>query len=111
VLGISPDERDAGVIEEAALRQTRLIRRYQLAREAECARGLNAVALALCTLLDDARRKDYDREIHASAIRARQGRRHGTVPAAQSAAALNGLAGACDVKLIPRGWYARRASC
>jgi hypothetical protein len=63
VLGISPDERDPRVIEEAALGCSCRTRAYQLSRESECSLRLNEIALALSTLLDPVRRREYDRSL------------------------------------------------
>src|SRR5262245_59600964 len=61
LLGIAPDEQDAEVIEEAAIRQTTHVRAYQIGpHAAECTRLLNEIAEARRTLLDPARRKQYD---------------------------------------------------
>ena len=46
VLGISPDEQDLRVIEEAALCCSCRTRAYQLSRESECSLRLNEIALA-----------------------------------------------------------------
>ncbi len=78
LLGISRDERDPGVIEEAALRRSSQVRPYQLTREPECTATLNEIALALSTLLDPVRRRDYDR-------------------------LLGGGPATCDVRLVYRG--------
>jgi curved DNA-binding protein CbpA len=83
LLGISRDEHDPGVIEEAALRRSSQVRPYQLTREPECTATLNEIALALSTLLDPDRRRDYDR-------------------------LLAGSSATCDVRLVYRG-TARRA--
>ena len=60
ILGISPEERDPQVIEEAALHCSSEVRVYQVAREMECALELNEIARALNTLLDPAQRQAYD---------------------------------------------------
>lgn len=60
VLGISPDERDPKMIEEAALRCSSQVRAYQLTCESECALRLNEIAQALITLLDPVCRREYD---------------------------------------------------
>jgi hypothetical protein len=69
MLGIGRNERDRAVIEGAALHRTCLVRPYQLTRELECTRQLNEIALALSTLLDPARRREYDRGLSAGAVR------------------------------------------
>jgi hypothetical protein len=61
VLGISPDEQDPRVIEEAALCCASRVRCYQLTREWECTLQLNEIAQALSTLLDPVQRREYDR--------------------------------------------------
>src|SRR5262245_52683772 len=61
LLGIAPDERDAEVIREAAIRQTAHVRTYQIGAHAQdCTRLLNEIALAQKTLLDPAKRQQYD---------------------------------------------------
>lgn len=60
VLGISADEQDPKVIEEVALRCSSHVRTYQLTRETECTLQLNEIAQAMMTLLDPARRREYD---------------------------------------------------
>src|SRR5262249_15698521 len=61
LLGISPDEQDPRVIEEAALGRAGYFRAYQLTCESECALRLNEIAQALITLLDPVQRWEYDR--------------------------------------------------
>jgi WD40 repeat protein len=66
LLGISPAEQDREVIEEAAIRQTAHVRTYQLGpHAAECTRILNEIAQARTTLLNPAKRKDYDARLAA----------------------------------------------
>ncbi len=61
LLGIAPDETDKEVIEEAAIRQTTHLRAYQIGPHAQvCTRLLNEVAQARTTLLNPAKRKEYD---------------------------------------------------
>ena len=60
VLGISPAEQDAEVIEQAALDRAAWVRAYQLTHGAECDRLLGQIALALITLLDPQKRREYD---------------------------------------------------
>jgi WD40 repeat protein len=68
LLGISPQEQDREVIEEAAIRQTAHVRTYQLGpHAAECTRLLNEIGLARSTLLNPAKRKDYDAGLAAKA--------------------------------------------
>jgi hypothetical protein len=61
VLGVSRNEQDPRVIEEAALRCTGHIRAYQLTRDLEVSLRLNEIAQALIVLLDPVRRQEYDR--------------------------------------------------
>jgi curved DNA-binding protein CbpA len=90
LLGISPDESDPKVIEEAALRKSIDVRAYQLTREPECTRLLSRIATALDTLLDPVRRAEYDhgfgKPLYPRASLAERRTRKGTR--------------ACDVKLI-----------
>ena len=61
LLGISPDETDAEVIKEAALRQTAHVRVYQTGPQAElCTRLLNEIAQARAVLLNSQLRQEYD---------------------------------------------------
>ncbi len=61
LLGISPDEKDIDVIEEAAIRQTTYLRSYQSGEHGqECARILGEIAKAKKVLLDPKKRKEYD---------------------------------------------------
>ena len=61
LLGISPGETDAEVIDEAAIRQTAHIRTYQIGPQAkECTKVLNEIAQARTALLNPAKRKEYD---------------------------------------------------
>ncbi|MFO0925981.1 MAG: hypothetical protein U0736_02955 [Gemmataceae bacterium] len=61
LLGIAPDETDREVIEEAALRQTSHVRTYQTGPFAQpCTALLNEIAQAKATLLNPAKRKEYD---------------------------------------------------
>jgi hypothetical protein len=117
VLDISPDEQDARVIEEAALRCSTYVRAYQLTREAECTLRLNEIAQALNTLLDPARRREYDLSLGKCLGPAlRQRRPHDepdtpvllqgkSAPPAQGEDARMFLIGderTCDVKLVYR---------
>jgi hypothetical protein len=63
LLDISPDEGDPQVIEQAALRRSSEARTYQITHESESTLRLNEIAQAMITLLDPARRRDYDRSI------------------------------------------------
>jgi WD40 repeat protein len=64
LLGVSPQERDPEVIEEAAIRQTTHVRAYQLGAQAdECTRILKEIATARLTLLNSAKRKEYDEQL------------------------------------------------
>ncbi len=83
LLGISADERDPAVIEEAAVCRSSRVRVYQLTREPECTRLLGAIAEALSTLLDPVRRAAYDRGLRAPQRRPPASRR-------------------CDVRLVVR---------
>jgi hypothetical protein len=66
LLGISPTEKDVEVIEEAVIRQTTHLRTYQSGPNAqECAKLLNEVAQARITLLDPAKRRQYDEQLAA----------------------------------------------
>src|SRR5947209_498975 len=61
LLGIAPGEIDPEVIDEAAIRQTAHIRTYQIGPHAkECTQVLNEIAQARTTLLNPAKRKEYD---------------------------------------------------
>jgi hypothetical protein len=67
LLGISPREQDPEVIEEAAIRQTAHVRTYQTGPHAqECARLLGEIARARATLLNPAKRQEYDRQLAQS---------------------------------------------
>jgi hypothetical protein len=61
LLGISANERNPGVIEEAAVRLSGQVRAYQLTCAPECSRLLDSIAQALVTLLDPVQRAQYDR--------------------------------------------------
>jgi hypothetical protein len=66
LLGIAIDEQDLEVIEEAAIRQTAHVRGYQIGpHAAECTRLLNEIAQARQTLLNPAKRKEYDAKLAA----------------------------------------------
>jgi hypothetical protein len=67
LLNISPDEHDPQVIEEAALARAAHFRAYQITRESECNELLRALAQALITLLDPARRSAYDQTLGLAA--------------------------------------------
>jgi hypothetical protein len=61
LLGIAPDERNAEVIKEAALRQTTQVRVYQAGPQGElCTRLLNEIAQARAVLLNPKLREEYD---------------------------------------------------
>jgi hypothetical protein len=105
ILGISRDEQDAYVIEEAALACAIRVRVYQLAREEEVILRLNEIARALITLLDPAQRRQYDHRLDVLTGRA--------LPSPPSVGELDGPVsgeatlrfhtndgGACDVKLV-----------
>lgn len=64
LLGISDDETDLDVIEEAALRQLAHVRTYQMGPNAkECTRILNELSQARTALLNPAKRKEYDAKL------------------------------------------------
>lgn len=64
LLGLAPGETDAEVIEEAVIRQTAHLRAYQIGpHAADCTRILNEIAKARTTLLDPAKRRQYDQQI------------------------------------------------
>jgi hypothetical protein len=64
LLGLATDERDAEVIEEAALRQTSHVRTYQTGPYAEqCLAILNEIGQARVTLLNPDKRREYDARI------------------------------------------------
>jgi WD40 repeat protein/outer membrane biosynthesis protein TonB len=64
LLGVDPDEEDADVIKEAAIRQTTHVRAYQVGPHAtECTQLLNEIAQARQTLLNPAKRKEYDAKL------------------------------------------------
>src|SRR3954463_4026214 len=61
LLGISAEETDPEVIDEAAIRQTTHVRAYQLGEYAtECVQLLNEIAQARSVLLNPAKRRKYD---------------------------------------------------
>ena len=69
LLGISPTETDAEVIEDAAIRQSTHVRTYQLGPHGEaCQRVLNEIAQARRTLLDSQKRKEYDAQLPKAAV-------------------------------------------
>jgi hypothetical protein len=63
LLGIPPGELNAGVIEAAAVARLSQVRCYQLAYEEECTRLLTEIALALDTLVDPVKRREYDAKL------------------------------------------------
>ena len=66
LLGISPEETDREVIEEAVIRQTTYLRTYQLGEHAQvCNQLLQEVAQAGRVLLDMTKRNAYDAELQA----------------------------------------------
>lgn len=104
-LGISADERDPGVIEEAALRRANQVRAYQLTCEHECTRLLGIIAEALLTLLDPARRHAYDRGLDQAAGPPAPGGPPGRLPQSLALAPVPGdrrPSPACDVELVLR---------
>ena len=114
LLGVSPNERDPGVIEEAALRCAGQVRVYQLTRELECALALNEIARAAITLLDPALRREYDRALGvspgAAVPESRPPRQQPPAPGEGGLELLLDEGGACDVKLVYRGYSPRPAS-
>lgn len=68
ILGVAPDEQDAEIIEEAAMRQTAHVRTYQAGPHAEEAKKLlGEIAMARATLLKPEKRRVYDANLRASA--------------------------------------------
>jgi formylglycine-generating enzyme required for sulfatase activity len=63
LLGISPEERDPRVIEEAALDRSAIVRIFQIAHPDECVRLLSEITRALDTLLDPVKRRQYDEQL------------------------------------------------
>jgi hypothetical protein len=104
LLGVSADERDPGALEEAALRCAGEVRIYQLTSEVECAQVLNEIAQAFITLLDPARRRDYDRTLGLppgpAALECGPARPLTAAPAEGTLELLLDEGGACDVKLV-----------
>jgi hypothetical protein len=71
LLGIAPDEKDAEVIKEAALRQTSHVRVFQTGPHSElCTRILNEIAQARAVLLKPELRQEYDADLHQAAAEA-----------------------------------------
>jgi serine/threonine protein kinase len=69
LLGVAANETDAEVIKSAALRVTSEIRIYQTGRHSEaCTQLLNEIALARITLLDPAKRAEYDACLRPSQV-------------------------------------------
>jgi hypothetical protein len=90
LLGVAPDEADAEVIAEAALRQTSHVRSYQTGPHGErCTALLNEIAQARATLLNPGRRKEYDRRLAEAR------------PAEPDAAPAPAPAPVGDVELVP----------
>jgi hypothetical protein len=66
LLGIAPDEADAEIIKEAALRQTAQVRVFQTGPHADlCTRLLNEIAQARAVLLNPRLRGEYDERLAA----------------------------------------------
>jgi hypothetical protein len=95
VLGISRDEQDPRIIEEAALGRAACVRAYQLTHGSECTQLLGQIALALITLLDPVKRREYDSGLGRVARHGESRRRTAT----PSRAATGML---CDVHLMCR---------
>ena len=106
VLGISPDEPDPRVIEEAALCCAGRVRCYQLTRELECTLRLNEIAQALITLLDPVQRREYDRglgKLPSQTVSERQPPQQRTASPGEGTRGLLAACGrTCDVKLVYR---------
>jgi hypothetical protein len=97
-LGISRDEPDRRVIEEAALCRAECVRAYQLTHGPECTRLLGQIALALITLLDPVKRREYDRGLGGVA-------RHAGSKRLRTAISRGAAADTpCDVHLVCRHW-------
>src|SRR5262245_12328883 len=86
LLAIQPDEKDPEVIEEAAVRQTTHVRTYQIGQHsALCTRILNEIAQARRTLLDPAKRTEYDAQLSHAQLSQRTGvKAAGASPASQA---------------------------
>src|SRR5690242_2632937 len=66
LLGIDPDEEDAGAIEAAAARQAKLVRRHKEGPHADvCARLLKEIQQAKAILLDPDKRAGYEAQLRA----------------------------------------------
>jgi hypothetical protein len=66
LLGIEPDEEDAGSIEQAAIRQAKLVRRHKEGPHADvCARLLKEIQQARAILLDPDKRARYEAQLRA----------------------------------------------
>jgi hypothetical protein len=69
LLGIAPSETDLEVIEEAFIRQTTHLRAYQNGAHAlECTKLLNELAQAHVTLMDVAKRQEYDADLEEERV-------------------------------------------
>jgi hypothetical protein len=120
VLGISQGEQDPNVIEAAALRCSNHARAYQLTCELRSTFRLNEIGLALNTLLERVRLRNYDRRLEScsKAVQERSPycgretpdlcREQRAPPMAMENSVLVriGALGACDVSLV----YVRRVS-
>jgi hypothetical protein len=83
LLGISPAETDAEVIDEAAIRQTSHIRTYQIGPHSlECTQILNEISQARTTLLSPPKRKEYDASLAAKAAAYQQRAESGRITGA-----------------------------
>jgi hypothetical protein len=90
LLGVAPDEDDAEVIEEAAIRQTSHVRTYQTGPHTkECTDLLNEIARARTTLLSPTKRKEYDARLD---LMTEERGHQQTAPLANSVAAVAPLA-------------------
>ncbi|HEV3004749.1 MAG TPA: PA14 domain-containing protein [Pirellulales bacterium] len=104
LLGVSPDERQADVIEAAVVRQSAYVRNFQTGQNADdAARILNEIAAAGVCLTDPERRAAYDAELKATAraptTRAARpsGKRAPSAPRRPPAAAARNTAGPSPV--------------
>lgn len=70
LLGISPGEVDVEVIESAAVRQMAYVRNFQIGEHAEVCRGiLEELVMARATLIDPAKRRNYDARIGVGSMK------------------------------------------
>ena len=83
LLAVAPNEDDPEVIEEAAIRQSAHLRTYQVGPHADdCTRLLNEIAAARATLLNPAKRREYDARLADARLAAQHQTAHqATTPA------------------------------